>query len=398
MDQDRTIDGPNFWDDPAVVGEPIDLLSILGIFLSRGPFILLTTLLCGVLAFGISLLLTPQFTSKALFLPPSTPSASPDNPLALILKTPSSTIYLGLLRSDSVLDEVITSNNLQSLYKAKDITGARTALVSATALSSDTNGFVTLQVTNKDPRLARDIAASYLVALTHLDDRLALNEAAQHRRLFQSQLEKAKNDLEASEIALENAQKSSGVVSPESQTRSGLTAIDTVRAEIRARQVALAALLQAETDQSPDVIRARSEIAAEQAQLGSLENGSSTGPGSGLSAAQAPSVNLKFIQLERDVKYNQVLFDIMAKQFENARLAESSAAPSVQVVDYPEIPLKKSGPARRLFAVVGAAVGFAGSLFLVFFLNRLRALNADPERSRSMRILRSSMAAPRFRP
>ena len=288
MDQDRTINGPNFWDDPADVGEPIDLLSILGIFLSRAPFILHTSLLCGVLAFGVSLLLAPQFTSKALFLPPSTPSASADNPLSLILKAPSSAVYLGLLRSDSVLDEVIAAHNLQSVYKAKDITGARTALVSATALSSDTNGFVTLQVTNKDPRLARDIAASYLDALTHLDDRLAVNEAVQHRRLFQSQLEKAKNDLEASEIALESAQKSSGVVSPESQTRSGLTSIDTVRAEIRARQVALAALLQAETDQSPDVIRARSEIAAEQAQLGSLENGSSAGPGSGLSAAQAP--------------------------------------------------------------------------------------------------------------
>ena len=70
----------------------------------------------------------------------------------------------------------------------------------------------------------------------------------------------------------------------------------------------------------------------------------------------------------------------------------------VQVVDYPEIPLKKSKPSRRLFAMAGAAVGFVVSLFLVFLLNRLRALNADPERSRSMRILRASLAAPKFRP
>lgn len=377
-DQQKAMEPANFWDDPQTSKKPIDIVAFLSVYLSRWPFLLLLAAVGAAIGIAFALLLTPRFTSKAVFLPPAPQLSSSDSALSLLFKTPSTAIYSGMLMSDSVLSEVIDKTGLQAAFKSTDVEQARETLRTITQSTTDAAGFVTLQVTYKDPRLARDIARNFLTALANLNDRLAITEAAQHRALFQAQLEKAKNDLVASEVALKEAQEASGVISPESQIKSGLSAIDLTRADIRAKQVTLAALLKVETDQGPDVQRLRSEISAEQAQQAALEGSTSSSRGSGLSAKQAPSVGLRFVQLEREVKYNQVLFDVMAKQFENARLQESAAAPGVQVIDFPEVPLRKSWPNRKMLALAGAAIGIVLGLIVVAIAHRRRKAKAEP--------------------
>lgn len=398
MDQEqKMMDATSFWNDPEATGAPVDVFSFLAMFVRRWPFLLLLAILSCALAIGLSFFIKPQFTSRAVFLPPTLPSNA-DNTLALILRPPSSSIYLGLLTSDSVLTDVVEHTDLQKVYGSKDIDMARQSLRAAVTVTTDASGFVSLQVTDKDPKLAQTIATNLLGALSRLNDRLAVSEAAQRRLIFQSELEHAKNDLEASEVALKQAQEKSGVVSPEAQISSGLSAIEVSRAQIRGMQVALSALLQGQTEQSPEVRRARSEIATEEAQLARLQSSSGGPQGAGLSAAQAPSVALKFVQLEREVKYNQVLFDVMAKQYENAKLQESSAAPGVQVVDLPQLPLHRSKPSRNLFAVVGLLAGFLLGLMIVFIRNRLQVLREDPVRARSLEMLTTAISAGHLHP
>lgn len=401
MDKEQAImDSTNFWNDPSASGPPVDLLSFATVFVRRWPFLIAMSLGGFLVALVIAFLMTPQFTSRAVFLPPVEQAPPSDNPLALLLRPPSSNIYSGLLASDSILDEVIQANDLQTFFKAKDLEQTRTLARSVTSVSSDATGFVTLTVTVRDPKLAQAIASSYLTALAHLNDRLAISAAAQHRTIFQTEFERAKNDLEKSEVELKKVQEASGVVSPENQIRSGLSAIDLTRADIRAKQVALAAILKGQTDQSPDVQRLRSEIATEEAQLRQLQGaaGTKAAPGSGLTAAQAPGISLRFVELEREVKYHQVLFDVMARQYENARLQESSAAPGVQIVDYPQLPLHKSKPSRALISLVGLIAGFAFAVLLVFGRNRLEVLRQDPERARSLQALGGALKSPSLRP
>ena len=396
--EQKAMDGAPFWEDPESVGASVDLLSFAAVFARRWPFLLLMACAGLVLLGGVSFLLTPQFTSQAVFLPPAQPTSPADSPLALFLRPPSSSIYVGLLVSASVLDDVIAHTNLQASYKAKDIEQTRALLTAATAVTTDSAGFVTVKVTDKDPRQAQQIASAFMDALTRLNDRLAISEAEQHRVLFQTEFERAKNDLERSEVELKKAQEASGVVSPESQIRAGLSAIDAARADIRARRVALAAMLKGETEQSSGVQRMQSEIAAEEGQLAALENGARSGAGGALSAAQAPSVSLRFIELDREVKYNQVLFDVMAKQYESARLQENSAAPGVQIVDRPEIPLHKSKPSRKLFAATGLMLGLALGFILVFVRNRLEVLRQDPVRANSLSSFRQAALSARLKP
>ena len=389
---------PPFWEDTATAGKPINLVSVLTALASRWPFLIAMTFGGALLALALAFLLAPRFTAHATFLPPAPPSGSADNPLSLLIKTPSNAIYTGLLLSDNVLTDVVSHSNLQPAFKAKDLEEARVMLKRKVSVSTETNGFVTLKVTSTDPKQAQEIASSFLWALSRLNNRMAINQAAQQRCVFQTELEREKNDLSAAEVNLKTAQEASGVVLPISQTLAGLSAIDSARAEIRAKQVALASLLQGETEQSPDVVQARSEIAVQEAQLRKLQSDLAATPGSGFSAAQAPSLNLRFLQLEREVKYHQVLFDITAKQFETAHLQESSAAPGVQVVDYPELPLRKSWPSKTLFTAAGAFLGLLAAFCVVFYKNRMRVLREDAERALSLQMLHQAWSSAKLRP
>ena len=389
---------PPVWEDPEATGKPIDLLAGIASIVLRWPFIAAMGAVGFLLAFGVSLVLTPLYTSRAVFLPPTQRMSSTDNPFAMFTRTPSTAVYSGLLLSESVLGDVVEHCNLQAIFKAKNEQDARVSLRRITQVSTDSSGFVSLQITNADPRLARTIADNFLKSLARLNDRIAMSEAAQQRRVYEEALKHEKDELENAEVELKKLQESSGVVLPQSQMQAGLTTIERIRGEIRAAQVQLTSLLQAETEHAPEVVRSRSQIQALQSQLHSMETGTAGAAGEALTASKAPSVNLEFVRLDREVKYHQVLFDVMAKQYENARLEESSSAPGVQVVDFPEVPVRKSWPPRGSFALIGALLGAFLAFLFILALDQREAIRQVPTTEASLDGLKLAFRNARLRP
>jgi uncharacterized protein involved in exopolysaccharide biosynthesis len=386
------------WNSEEGPGPPIDVMRVVHSFVGRWPLLLLSLVGGAALAYALSFLMKPQYESSAMFLPPQAHAAVSENPLAALMSTPNTgTLYPGLLKSNSVVDSVLHALNLEQVYKSKDFEQARKELRSRTNISSDVAGFYTLAVKDPDPGRAKAIADKYLEALAAINHRLAMEQATQERAVYEQQLLDAKNELEKAEEALAAMQKSSGVVSAQSQTQAGLQAINQLRAEITARQVDLAALRKAQTDESPAVVRMHAEIDELQAELGSMERGNGGGAGAGLSAARAPEANLEFMRLQRDVQYQQSLYEILVKQFESTQL-EAISTPGVQIVDYPEMPLRKASPVRRLWAAIGAVLAFIAAVVLVFANDRYRVMQEDPQRKQELSSLAAAARRPGWRP
>ena len=81
---------------------------------------------------------------------------------------------------------------------------------------------------------------------------------------------------------------------------------------------------------------------------------------------KVPEIALLYVRKQREVKYHETLFELLARQYEAARLDESREAPLLQIVDHAQVPDRKSGPQRTLLmlaaGLLGAPVGAVWSL------------------------------------
>ena len=110
-----------------------------------------------------------------------------------------------------------------------------------------------------------------------------------------------------------------------------------------------------------------------------------------LTTANVPQAGLEYIRKEREVKYHQFLFDLLARQYEAARIDEAKAAPIIQVVDPASVPDRKSSPFRALWALVGGVLGFLFITGRVLATHVYHRLDADEEQGRRLALLRQEL-------
>ena len=106
------------------------------------------------------------------------------------------------------------------------------------------------------------------------------------------------------------------------------------------------------------------------AELDKLERGNHIPGTPEVPAGQLPEAGLQYLRKYRDFKYQETLFEILAKQYEAARLDEAKSAPMVQVIDRAVPPEKKSWPPRAVLTLTAA--GLAACIASLWILLRER--------------------------
>jgi tyrosine-protein kinase Etk/Wzc len=90
----------------------------------------------------------------------------------------------------------------------------------------------------------------------------------------------------------------------------------------------------------------------------------------------------------RDVKYHEAVFEILARQFELAKLDEAKQGAVVQVVDAAIPPDRRSFPKRALIVIGATAVGLFFGVFLALVQASYEHLLRDSESASKFRHLR----------
>src|SRR5207237_160265 len=108
-----------------------------------------------------------------------------------------------------------------------------------------------------------------------------------------------------------------------------------------------------------------------------------------VATSKVPGVALEYVRKYRDVKYYETIFELLAKQYEAAKIDEAREAAVIQVVDPAVEPDKKSSPKRLLIvslcAICGLMIGCVSSLVGEAFSR----VQLDPERATQISRLRS---------
>lgn len=296
--------------------DEINLLDLLIVLAKHKKRIIGVTLAAALMAVGYALSLPNIYTATAKILPPQSQSSasamlSQLGGLAgmagssLGIKNPND-LYIAMLKSRSLMEKVVKRVDLQKVYKQETLNGAMSALEGSTVISSDKGGFITVEVSDKDPQLAANLANIFIEELNKLLQTYSLTDAAQKRTFFDQQLRQAKDRLTDAELALD----------------------------------------------------------------------------------KTPNTSLKYLDALRNLKYQEAVWEMLAKQFEMAKLDEAKDFPLIQVLDKAMPPEKKSKPKRSMVVMLATLVAFFLAVIWAFISEALARSGSDPEQGARLQELR----------
>lgn len=353
--------------------EPNDLNigDFLRLLLKRKKFVIGVPLIAAIAAALISLALPDVYKAGTKLLPPQQAQSGAAALLSQLggvagaaagvagIKNPNE-LYVGMLRSRTVADKLIATYDLKAVYDTKSLEKARRILEENTAVFTGKDGLITIEVEDENRTRVARLANSYADELLKLTRVLALTEASQRRVFFERQLEQAKDNLAKAETALKGALDTGGVISVDTETRAVVETVARIRAQISAKESQLSSMRAFVTENNPEYKKVEEELKGLRLEQSRLENGR------GGEAKSGRSGGLESIKILRDIKYFQMLYELLAKQYEVARLDEAKESSIIQVLDPAVEPEKKFKPKRALIVLITFALGLLGTLGWIY--------------------------------
>jgi tyrosine-protein kinase Etk/Wzc len=310
--------------------------------------------------------------------------------LALPSLTPQRDIFVSMLKSRTMAQEVVSRFYLQARYKAPFMSDAVRRLGAMTAIALSKDGIISIKVEETDPQLAADIANFYAVNLDRMLTRFATTEASKQRAFIAERLADTERQLHQAEEALRKFQESNKVIALQEQARGAVETAARLKGEIMATEVQLEVTRKFATDANPEVIKLKRSIEEMKRLLGQMQYGkgwvlpaenSNRGEAHHeihIPFAQVPELGLEFARLTRDVKVQETVYTLLTQQFEQAKIAEARDMPTVQLLDAAVPADRKSRPKIKFnMAIAGVTSLFLGIL-LAFFLEYLAGVKQAP--------------------
>jgi uncharacterized protein involved in exopolysaccharide biosynthesis len=388
----------------------------LALLWQERPFLLR----CAVWAFVIStvfvLLIPTRYTSTTQLMPPDQVGAGLASTLAALtkggsdlgmigtellgLKT-SSDLFIGVLHSRSVQDDLIDKFDLRKLYGDRRMEDARKELSSRTDITSDRkSGIVMIKVTDHSPQRAAAMAREYVDQLNQIVVTLNTSSAHKERVFLETRLNQVQQDLEAAEKDFGKFASQKTALDVKEQGKAMLGAEAELEGQLIAAQTQLEGLRQIYTNDNVRVRSLQARIDEYRRQLrrmtgnaetsadGSTETTSSSDQDLFPSVRQLPILGVTWADLYRHTRVEEVVFETLTKQYEIAKVEEAREIPSVKVLDPADIPEKKSFPPRTILVLAGTIFVMLLGCVWVLGKDRWRQTDAnDPGKVLALDIL-----------
>jgi len=353
----------------------LDVFAVIHILLSARRLILGGPLVVGILTLGVTFLITPTFTASTTLIPPAQQSST----LSVLagqlgalgglagaagsIKNPVDQ-YVSLLKSRNVANAIIEKFKLKDVYEQEMMQDTRKVLsAKVRVVAGKKDGLLTVEVDDHDPKRAADMANAFVDELRRVNTEFAVGEASQRRMFFENQLKEARLALEDSEEELNSSGVSAGVMN--AKPEAAVAGVARLKAMVTAQEVKIASMRGFVAPDNPDLRQAQTELNALITQLTRVEVGSPDARAS------------KYTEKYRNFKYNELLFELIAKQYGLARLDEAREGALIQVIDPAIVPERKSAPKKAIITIIAT--------FLVFLILSIFVLAQKLWLSRAVR-------------
>lgn len=358
--------------------DEIHVLDVLTTLARKKKVLFIVPAITTMLAIAVAFLIKPVFTSTAVILPPQQQQSSGVSAMlgqlgglagaasGIAGLKNSNDLYVAMLQSRTIADKLIIGLDLRKYFDVETFDDARKKLNGIAKASSDKAGTISVEVEDKDPKFAAELANAFVNELSNLTQNLAITDAAQRRLFFEKQLISAKDALAEAEIGLRTTQEKTGMLQLDGQVKGIIGNVAQLEGIIAAKEVELSAMRSFATSNNPNFVRLQGEIQGYRAQLAKLRNGKSSGDGDMMvPTGKIPEVGVEYIRSLRNVKYQETVFELLSKQYELAKIDEAKESSNIQVLDRAVPAERKSKPRKFIIIIAGFFVGIFMAIFLV---------------------------------
>jgi capsule polysaccharide export protein KpsE/RkpR len=292
----------------------------------------------------------------------------------------SGALFVEILRSRTVEDRIVGRFDLRQVYGDRYWADARKHLGGYTEIAEDRKSdVITIQVTDRDPRRAAQIAQAYVDELDHLVAEVSTSSARRERIFIEDRLTSVKRELDQASQEFSQFASQNATLDISAQGKAMVEAAGRLQGELIAAQSELEGLEQVYT---PNNVRVRSlrarveELSRQLDKLGGDSNPAASSPaGSGQnlpekekensasgfpSIRQLPLVGVRWEDLYRQTKIEETVYELLTQQYELAKIEEAKEIPTVKILDAADVPEKKSSPHRLTIMVLGMLLAASG--------------------------------------
>jgi len=279
----------------------------------------------------------------------------------------SGDLFVGVLQSWTVEDNIIRRFGLMDVYSTRYIEDARKKLEAVTEIAVDKKTeIIVISVEDKSPQRAAEMAQAYVDVLNQTLAEVNTSTAHRERVFVETRLKEVKQELDNSSKEFSVFSSQNSAIDVPEQAKAMVGAAADLQAQVIAAQSQLKGLQQIFTDDAIQVRQVKAQIAELQTQIDkfggkdvNVTKDTSLAKGELYpSVRQLPLLGVKYLDLYRKIKTEEAVYELLTKQYEIARIQEAREVPTAQVLDAAVVPSKKSYPHRGQIIIGGLLLTF----------------------------------------
>ncbi len=356
--------------------------NMLGVLYRWRRFITIVTVVMAIAAVVISLLLPNWFKASSRLLLPSSASGGLAGVLLGDISSAAQSLlggaggdyvrYLAILNSRTVMDDVVETFDLVTIYELEDeefpFEEARDALKDNVDFVVDQEfDFFSVEVLDKDPQRAADMSNYFVEKLDEINNRLSKQTAGNFREYVQSRYEQAGLDRQAMLDSLASFQREYGVIDLEAQTLAYFTQLAELRADAIQVEIQLAALRSQFGEENRQARSLEAIVAAaDQKYQEALAGKEAVLP---VSQDRAPEMVKSYLNLTLERTIQERILELVAPMLEQAKFEEERTGEALQIVDAAIAPVEKFKPKRSIICIAATLSAFILAIFFALVMD-----------------------------
>lgn len=384
------------------------VLDYLNVLIRWRRFIVATVLISSFMMAVFSLIMPKTFESKAVIVPTRESSSAfnvyeaiSGNILGLGLGRGSTEIFLlkAILDSRTLKENIIRDFNLDEIYKARNMDKAVLSLTEHITVTITQDNTLELSFDHKTSwfsfskaegkstgRLVQQVALGIVQQLDLLNRRYLGQEAKNYREFIEERREEIGRELAALEDSLARYQEEKDVTIVDAQLLATFEAAAILEAEIVKRELEYAMAEAKLGSDNPMIHNLRTELQAVKSAFERSFGGENDerrflfGYNRDL-----PILMKEYLRLHREITIQSEIFSFITTKYEESKLREAQDMPTINVLDYPDVPDLRSAPRRAFLVITTGILMTILTIIVAFVLDFFRRVKVDyPERYREL--------------